>query len=277
MAIGFTSHNLQREKLKYFEDSAILKVAKECYLGRYTAGQIRQSAQVMESNKILAAYTLALRLHDPNKIKFNKVQKFHADAFEAYIRAYYLVYGESQTCKYLKDLMIPLFDLIIEKLQNYPKDPHIVASNYFSIDWIFLKKLLDIEPNNSTALSDRGLIYYLIGKYEESLVDLNKSLRVKPDNLVTLGIRGLVYQKTGRYEESLTDLNKLLEINPKNSIALYNGGTVLLNHTTGVQRQYRKLDIYPSIAIKNSPPCCYSKIAQEKLFLVKKSGSYANF
>src|SRR6185437_6649201 len=46
-------------------------------------------------------------------------------------------------CRYLKDLMIPLFDLIIEKLQNYPKDAHIVTSNYFSIEWICDPKLLN--------------------------------------------------------------------------------------------------------------------------------------
>ncbi|KAF0539358.1 ribonuclease 3 [Gigaspora margarita] len=147
MAIGFRSNNLQWEKLEYFGDSVIghclLKIAKEQYLGQYTAGQIRRGAQMMESNKILAAYTLALRQQEPNGMKFDRAKKFHADAFEAYIGAYYLVYGESPTCRYLKDLMIPLFNLIIEKLQNYPKDAYIVASNYFSMGWICDPKLLD--------------------------------------------------------------------------------------------------------------------------------------
>ncbi|CAG8746025.1 14802_t:CDS:2, partial [Racocetra fulgida] len=78
-------------------------------------GMIRQSVQIMECNKILAAYTWTIRFHELNDMKFRQIKKLHADAFEAYLGAYYLNYGESATCRYLKDLMIPLFDLVIEK------------------------------------------------------------------------------------------------------------------------------------------------------------------
>ncbi|CAG8757235.1 27769_t:CDS:2, partial [Racocetra persica] len=137
------------ECLEYFGDSAIghclMKIAKERYLGRYSVGTIRRSVQIMECNKILAAYTWTIRLHELNHMEFPKIKKLHADAFEVYLGAYYLTCGESATCRYLKDLMIPLLDLVIEKVgsndNNYPKDAYVVASKYFSMEWI-----CDLEP-----------------------------------------------------------------------------------------------------------------------------------
>ncbi|CAG8504450.1 5470_t:CDS:1, partial [Cetraspora pellucida] len=61
-----------------------------------------------------------------------------------------------------------------------------------------------------------------MGRYEESLADLNKSLEIRPNDATTLYTRGLTYQEMGRYEESLADLNKLLETRPNDATTLNN-------------------------------------------------------
>ena len=46
--------------------------------------------------------------------------------------------------------------------------------------------LFEIDPDNTTALSNRGLTYQKMGRYEESLADLNRSLVINPNNILAL-------------------------------------------------------------------------------------------
>ncbi|RIB03722.1 hypothetical protein C2G38_2224211 [Gigaspora rosea] len=88
-----------------------------------------------------------------------------------------------------------------------------------------LNKSLEIEPNNAFAFKSRGSIYHKMGRYNESLVDFDKSLEIKPDDAFTLRARGESYRMMGRYNESLADLNKSLEIEPNNAFTFKNRGT----------------------------------------------------
>src|SRR4051812_25195005 len=80
------------------------------------------------------------------------------------------------------------------------------------------------KPVDITALNNRGIFHYMIGRYNESLSDLIESLEIEPNNATTLSYRGRTYYMMGRYKEAFTDLNKSLEIEPNNTIALTNRG-----------------------------------------------------
>ncbi|CAG8675624.1 30272_t:CDS:2 [Gigaspora margarita] len=76
MAIGFKKASISQGCI--FGDNVIgghylLKVAKECYLGQHSAGQIRQSAQVMESRRSKRCH-LTLFLNNEN-VKKEETQK----------------------------------------------------------------------------------------------------------------------------------------------------------------------------------------------------------
>ncbi|CAG8701688.1 22818_t:CDS:2 [Cetraspora pellucida] len=143
MAIGYYSYNESWEALEYLGDrvieSCLFKVAKSRYLSLYSADDIKTGIMRITTNKILAAYSITLKLHELNNMKFLSVRKFHADAFEAYFGAYFLVYGELLTCTYLDYLMTPLLDLIINHVASGNKttnDSYNLASEYFSMSWI---------------------------------------------------------------------------------------------------------------------------------------------
>ena len=61
-----------------------------------------------------------------------------------------------------------------------------------------------------------------MGRYEETLEDLNKLLEIEPDNSYALKNRGLTYCTMRKYQKSLDDLNKSLEIDKNNAITLEN-------------------------------------------------------
>ncbi|RIB05833.1 hypothetical protein C2G38_2047289 [Gigaspora rosea] len=91
---------------------------------------------------------------------------------------------------------------------------------------IDLTKSLEIEANNANALRYRGATYLAMDRYEESLADLNKSLEIEPDNVFALKYRGATYRMLRRYEESLADLNKALGIEPIDGFALRYRGDI---------------------------------------------------
>ncbi|CAG8758303.1 2246_t:CDS:2 [Cetraspora pellucida] len=83
-----------------------------------------------------------------------------------------------------------------------------------------LNKSLEFNPHNAIALNNRGLIYQVMGRYAESLKDLDKSLEIGPNNATRLNNRGQTYYLMREYEKALEDFNKSLEIKPNNVATL---------------------------------------------------------
>ncbi|RIB25853.1 hypothetical protein C2G38_393871 [Gigaspora rosea] len=75
---------------------------------------------------------------------------------------------------------------------------------------IDLTKLIDIEPNSKFALRYRGETYYLMKRYKEAIIDLTKLIDIEPNSKFALRYRGEAYHLTERYKEAIIDLTKLL-------------------------------------------------------------------
>src|SRR5689334_16715403 len=87
-----------------------------------------------------------------------------------------------------------------------------------------LNKSLEIEPNCTLLLRNRGKIYHNMGRYEESLADLNKSLEIESDNTIITSKE--IHHMICRYEEALANFNKSLKIEPNNAFELRNRGAI---------------------------------------------------
>ncbi|RHZ71984.1 hypothetical protein Glove_248g3 [Diversispora epigaea] len=87
-------------------------------------------------------------------------------------------------------------------------------------EWFFtiLKKLLKINRNdkdNKDAIMIRGKFYLKMGKYKESIADLNKVLEIEPNNVKVLKNRGKAYKRMGKYNEFMEDSSRAQELNLK--------------------------------------------------------------
>ena len=69
-------------------------------------------------------------------------------------------------------------------------------------------------------LKYQGKFYFIVGRYEQAIVDLTKLLELETNNTFALRYRGETYFMIEKYEESLVDLNKLLEINANDTYTL---------------------------------------------------------
>lgn len=80
------------------------------------------------------------------------------------------------------------------------------------------EKVLEIEPDNIEALILKGNFYRELGKYNESLKLFDKILKIDPDNNLTLGKKCFILLKLEKYSEVVTNCDKILEKDPYNPI-----------------------------------------------------------
>ena len=85
-------------------------------------------------------------------------------------------------------------------------------------------KILNLNPNDPSALTNRGITCGRLKRYDEALTDLNRSLELRPDDPETLMNRGVTYDDLERYEDALADYNRSLELKPDDSHTLANQG-----------------------------------------------------
>jgi tetratricopeptide (TPR) repeat protein len=82
-----------------------------------------------------------------------------------------------------------------------------------------LTKSFEIEQTEH-VLRYQGKFYFVMGRYEQALVDLTRLLEFNTNDLFALKYRGETYYMIKKYEESLADLNKLLKINANDTWVL---------------------------------------------------------
>ncbi|CAG8710230.1 1121_t:CDS:2, partial [Ambispora leptoticha] len=107
-------------------------------------------------------------------------------------------------------------DFVSSDLSNADNNDNYIQDMNSTVFSQGYSKLLEIKPNNASALLGRGTTYHMMNRYEKSQADLNKSLEINPNNVFTLANHGKAYFMVSRY----ADLNKSLEINSNNASAL---------------------------------------------------------
>jgi tetratricopeptide (TPR) repeat protein/SH3-like domain-containing protein len=81
---------------------------------------------------------------------------------------------------------------------------------------------LELNPENTTALFNRGYSYYEIGEFTESEADYNSYLEIDGDNPAALNNIANIYFSRGDYDAALDLYNRSLELEPNDPVPMYN-------------------------------------------------------
>jgi len=90
-----------------------------------------------------------------------------------------------------------------------------------------LDQAVAIDPKFPAARYARGVLYYRMGKSEESIADLEQVLKTDPNDFRSLDALGQDYTRLGKLPEAAEVLARALQLSPKDPKILNNYGRVL--------------------------------------------------
>ena len=91
-------------------------------------------------------------------------------------------------------------------------------------------QVLELDPNNESALYNKGLALSNLGKYDEAIRCYDKVIEIDPKNVDALYNKGLALSNLGKYDEAIRCYDIVIEIDPKNANALNAKANALLNN-----------------------------------------------
>ncbi|XVN42239.1 MAG: tetratricopeptide repeat protein [Candidatus Rickettsia vulgarisii] len=74
---------------------------------------------------------------------------------------------------------------------------------------------------SASEYCDNGYELYLLGKYEEAIVELNKVIALDPKNIEVYILKGITLTNLGKYEEAIVEYNKAIKLDPDNPLPYY--------------------------------------------------------
>ena len=83
-------------------------------------------------------------------------------------------------------------------------------------------KAIELNPDNATAYSIRGAIYYRLNDFNGAVADFNKAAALNPNDYRNFYNRGLAHVKLNDLRKAVEDFSGAIQINPNDADSYYN-------------------------------------------------------
>lgn len=106
------------------------------------------------------------------------------------------------------------------------------------------------QPFNYVDYTNRGVTYFSLKRYNESLIDFNEALKMSPDSPLIYSNRGLVLNELHRFDEAIADFMKALWLDPGFAMAYSNLGNVydnMGNYEDAIKNYSRAIELDPDM------------------------------
>ncbi len=126
----------------------------------------------------------------------------------------------------------------------------LVAEKRFSEAIIYLDKILEQEPDNLKALSNKAGLLAQLGNFSKSVSISNKVLDLDPNRISTLTNKAIALKMMKEYEESFITFSKIMIIEPDNE-KIEKARAELLSGTPTIPTKNSKYEVHALVTIRD--------------------------
>tara|TARA_B100000029_G_scaffold508902_1_gene596838 strand:- start:1258 stop:2064 length:807 start_codon:yes stop_codon:yes gene_type:complete len=127
----------------------------------------------------------------------------------------------------------------------------LVSENRYEEAVIYLDKILDEEPENLKALSNKAGLLIQLENFSEGLEISNKVLEMDPERVSTLTNKAIALKMLEQYEQSFLVFTKILNIDPENK-TVEKSRAKLLSITPTISTSDSEYLVHVMITVRNS-------------------------
>ena len=80
----------------------------------------------------------------------------------------------------------------------------------------FFTRVIETKPNFAEAWNKRATVYFMMGKFDKSMLDINQTLLLEPRHFGALDGMGLIFIHLQQYSEAIKIYDQMLKIFPNN-------------------------------------------------------------
>lgn len=126
-------------------------------------------------------------------------------------------------------------------------------------------KLIELQPENATFYSERGLVFMYQKLKEKSLADFDHAASLEPSNAYRYSSRAFIKDYFGDQQGAIKDYEKAIELDPNDAVSYNNKGIIeeKLGYKEKAQRSYAKADQLPQPQEGFTSPSDVNEIATE--------------
>ena len=126
----------------------------------------------------------------------------------------------------------------------------LVAEKRFSEAIIYLDKILEQEPDNLKALTNKAGLLAQLGNFSKSLSLSNKVLDIEPDRISALTNKAIALKMLGEYEKSYQIFTKILTIDPDNE-KVKKSRAILLSGTPTISTNNSEYEVHVMVTLRD--------------------------
>lgn len=121
-----------------------------------------------------------------------------------------------------------------------------------------LEKAVAANPENGSAWTQLGHLYFDTNKFPEAIRAYEKSLEINPNNPDVLTDLGVMYRRNRQPQEAIKRFDMAIQADPNHEQSRFNKGVVLnydLNDKEGAKKAWKELlEINPKAKLPNGQP-----------------------
>ena len=81
----------------------------------------------------------------------------------------------------------------------------------------FFTRVIDKNPNFAEGWNKRATVYYMLGKFDASMMDIHETLKLEPRHFGAMDGMGLIFIHLEQFDKAIDIYDQMLKIFPNNS------------------------------------------------------------